>query len=318
MPANLTPQYMDAEKRFKTAASHEEKVAALEEMMSTIPRHKGTEKLQAELKKKMSALRKEGEQQKKSGGRRESFVVEPEGARQLALVGAPNAGKSQLLRAMTHATPEVADYPYTTRIPIPGMMIFENVRLQLVDLPPISPEYTESWVPQIIRNADAVLWVVDLSDDDLLDELEQTSNLLGDAHTNLQAMKVLMVGNKKDAPGAGDRLTIVSEIYRDRFPMTTISAAAASSEEIGQFKRVVYDFLDVVRVYTKAPGKKPDFTDPYVVARGSTVLDVAEKVHRDFVESLKYARIWGEGKVAGIMVPRDFVISEGDVLELHV
>jgi ribosome-interacting GTPase 1 len=79
----------------------------------------------------------------------------------------------------------------------------------------------------------------------------------------------------------------------------------------------VYDFLDVVRVYTKAPGKKPDFADPYVVARGSTVLNVAEKVHRDFVANLKYARIWGEGKADGIMVPRDFVISEGDVLELH-
>src|SRR6185295_8557433 len=157
MPANLTPQYMEAERRFKQAQTVQEKVAALEEMMATIPRHKGTEKLQADLKKKMSALRKEAEQSKRSG-RRESFIVEREGARQLALVGAPNAGKSQLVRALTHATPEVADYPYTTRIPIPGMLIFENVRLQLVDLPTISPEYTESWVQQIIRNADAVLW----------------------------------------------------------------------------------------------------------------------------------------------------------------
>jgi len=317
MPANLTPQYMEAEKRFKQAASHEERVAALEEMMATIPKHKGTEKLQAELKKKMAALRKESEQQKKSG-RRDSFVVEREGARQLALVGSPNSGKSQLLKSVTHATPEVADYPYTTRTPIPGMLIFENVRLQLVDLPPISPEYTESWVPQIIRNADAVLWLVDLADDDVLDKLEQTNRFLADAHTDIQAMKVLMVGNKKDAPDADDRLAIVEEIYRERFPMTTISAAAASSQDIEQFKRLVYDFLNVVRVYTKAPGKKPDFTDPYVVARGSTVLDVAEKVHRDFVESLKYARIWGEGKADGIMVPRDFVIGEGDVLELHV
>jgi small GTP-binding protein len=208
MPANLTPQYMEAEKRFKQALSHDEKVAALEEMMATIPKHKGTEKLQAELKKKMSVLRKEAEQHKK-GGRRESFVVEREGARQLALVGAPNSGKSQLLTSVTHATPEVADYPYTTRIPIPGMMLFENVRLQLIDLPPISPEYTESWVPQIIRNADAVLWLVDLADDDVLDKLEQTKTFLANAHTDLQAMNVLMVGNKKDAPGAADRLAIV-------------------------------------------------------------------------------------------------------------
>jgi uncharacterized protein len=285
-------------------------------MMATIPRHKGTEKLQAELKKKMSVLRKESEQSKK-GGRRESFIVEREGARQLALVGAPNSGKSQLLRAISHATPEVADYPYTTRSPIPGMMIFENVRLQLVDLPPISQEHTESWVPQVIRNADAALWVIDLSDDDVLDRLEETQAFLADAHTSLENMKVLMVGNKKDTQGATEREAIVREVYQDRFPLTTISARAASSEEIEQFKRVVYDFLDVVRVYTRAPGKKPELDDPYVVARGSTVLDVAEKVHRDFVDNLKYARIWGEGKADGIMVPRDFVIGEGDVLELH-
>ena len=235
----------------------------------------------------------------------------------MALVGAPNSGKSQLLRAVSHATPEVADYPYTTRTPIPGMMIFENVRLQLVDLPPISPEYTESWVPQVIRNTDAVLWIADLSDDDVLDRLEETRQFLANAHTDLETMKILMVGNKRDATGAEERAAIVGEIYRDRLPMTTISAAAASVEEIERFKRVVYDFLDVVRVYTKVPGKKPDFADPYVVARGSTVLDVAEKVHREFVDNLKYARIWGEGKADGIMVPRDFVISEGDVLELH-
>ncbi len=317
MPANLTPQYMEAEKRFKHAGSVEEKIAALEEMMATIPKHKGTEKLQADLKKKMSALKKETEQQKKSG-RRDSFVVEREGARQLAMVGAPNSGKSQLVRTLTNATPEVADYPYTTRTPIPGMLVFENIRLQLIDLPPISPEYTEPWVPQLIRNADAVLWIVDLSDDDVLEKLEETNAVLVAARVDLQTMKVLMAGNKMDAPGAGDRLAIVQETYDGRFPFSTISAAMASPKDVAEFKRVVYDFLNVVRVYTKVPGKKPDFSDPYVVARGSTVLDVAEKVHRDFGENLKYARIWGDGKADGIMVPRDFVINEGDVLELHV
>jgi small GTP-binding protein len=311
MPANLTPQYMEAERRFKEAVSVQEKIAAVEEMMATIPRHKGTEKLQAELKKKMSALRKESEAQKKSGSRRDFFVVEREGARQIALAGSPNAGKSQLLRMLTNATPEVADYPYTTRTPIPGMMVFENVRLQLVDLPPISPDYTESWVPQVIRNADATLWIVDLSDDGVLERLEETENWLAEAKVNLQNMKVLMVGTKTDAGGATERAGIVREVYENRFPYVSFSMNADG------FKKIVYDFLDIVRVYTKAPGKKPDFADPYVVPRGSRVVDVAEKVHRDFVENLKYARLWSEGKPDGIMVPRDFVINEGDVLELH-
>jgi hypothetical protein len=317
MPANLTPQYMEAEKRFKHAGSIEEKIAALEEMMATIPRHKGTEKLQADLKKKMSMLCKDLEQEKKGAGRRDSFVVERCGARQLAMVGAPNSGKSQLLRSLTNATPEVAAYPYTTRTPVPGMMIFENVGLQLIDLPAISPEHTESWVVQVIRNADAVLWIVDLSDDGVLEKLDETRGFLANANVNLETMKVLMVGNKKDAPGAAERAAIVREVFGDRCPLVNLSAASATPPELEAFKRVVYDFLDVVRVYTKVPGKKPDFKDPYVVPRGSTVLDVAEKVHRDFVERLKYARVWGEAKHDGIMVPRDFIISEGDVLELH-
>jgi small GTP-binding protein len=318
MPANLTPQYMEAEQRFKRAATVSEKMAALEEMMAVIPKHKGTEKLQADLKKKMSALRKESDQKKSAGGRRDStFVVEREGARQLALTGAPNVGKSRLIRALTHATPEVADYPYTTRAPIPGMMVFENVRLQLVDLPPISAEYTESWTAQIIRNADAVLWVVDLSDDDVLEKLDETRRLLADAKLDLAEKRTLIVGNKSDASGATERETLLKEYIGASFPIATISASVATQDELESFKRIVYDFLGVVRVYTKVPGKKPDFEDPYVVPRGSTVVDVAEKVHRDFVERLKYAKIWGTGKTDGIMVPRDFVIGEGDVLELH-
>ena len=318
MPANLTPQYQDAEKRFKQATSISDKIDALEEMMATIPKHKGTEKLQAELKKKMSGLRKDAEHQKKSGGaRRDTFVVEREGARQLALIGAPNSGKSQLVRSLTHALPEVAEYPYTTRNPIPGMLNFENVRLQLIDLPPISREYTESWVAQVIRNADAALWILDLSDDDVLDRIEETKTWLANAKVDIVKMKTLVVGNKKDAEGAPEREALVREILQNGFPFTTISAASSPPPELEAFKRVVYDFLDVVRVYTKAPGKKADFNDPYVVPRGSTVLEVAQKVHRDFLDHLKYARIWGEGKVDGIMVPRDFVIGEGDVLELH-
>jgi small GTP-binding protein len=307
---------MEAERRFKQATTIQEKIEALEEMMAVMPKHKGTEKLQAELKKKMSTLRKDSEQ-KKSSGHKDMHVVERQGASQLALVGAPNAGKSQLIRALTHATPEVADYPYTTRTPVPGMMIFENVRLQLVDLPPISPEYTESWVAQVIRNADAVMWVVDLSDDDVLERLEETEAFLTSAKVTLNQKKTLMIGNKQDAPGAAERAAIVREMYQARFPMTLVSASAAVPAELEALKRVVYDFLEVVRVYTKVPGKKPDLNDPYVVPRGSTVLDVAEKVHRDFVENLKYARIWGEGRADGIMVPRDFVIADGDILELH-
>ncbi len=316
MPANLTPQYMEAEKRFKQASSVQERISALEEMMATIPRHKGTEKLQAELKKKMSALRKETDQGKKAG-RRDFFVVDREGSRQLALIGAANAGKSQLVRSITNATPEVAEYPFTTRVPIPGMVTFENVRFQLIDLPPVSLEHTESWVAQVVRNADAILWVVDLSDDDVLTKVDETKQWLSNAKVDVRATRTMLVGNKADSPGAIERLGLVQEFCGHEFPITAISAASSPGPELDAFKRIVYDFLGVVRVYTKAPGKKVDFTDPFVVPVGSTVLDVAEHVHRDLAENLKYARVWRQGKPDGVMAGRDFVIDEGDVLELH-
>ena len=77
----------------------------------------------------------------------------------MALVGPPNSGKSQFTTALTHARPEVAAYPFTTRVPIPGMMLFEDIQIQLVDLPPLSREFTEPWLPQVIRGATASVLV---------------------------------------------------------------------------------------------------------------------------------------------------------------
>ncbi len=316
MPANLTPQYLEAEKRFKAAETPKEKVTALQEMMAIIPKHKGTEKLRADLKKKLSALRKESTQ-KKSAVRKDPFHLDRQGARQLALVGAPNAGKSSLLAALTHATPEIADYPFTTRAPIPGMLTFEEVQLQLVDLPPVSADHLESWVPQIIRNADAVLWVVDLSDDAVLDHMETTLEILRTAKIELGARKTLIVGNKAEAGGADDREEILKEVYGDRFEFIRFSSVQDQENHVEDISRRVYEFLDLVRVYTKAPGKKAERRDPFVIARGSTVLDLAGVVHRELAETLKFAKVWSKDKTDGLVVARDFILDDGDIVELH-
>ena len=189
MSANLTPQYMEAERRFKAATTSEEKLAALEEMMATIPRHKGTEKMQAELKRRISKLRTE---QTRKPVSRAGIIhrIDKEGAGQVALVGQPNGGKSMLVRQLTHAMPEVADYPFTTRVPLPGMMKFEDIQIQLVDLPPVHPDFPESWLYQIIRNADAVIQVVDLSDPDILEDLETLLGQLAQAKVHIGAGEV--------------------------------------------------------------------------------------------------------------------------------
>ncbi len=316
MPANLTPQYLEAERHFKEAQTHEEKMAALEEMMAIIPKHKGTEKLRAELKKKLSALRKDSSK-KHSPTRRDPFHVERDGSRQLALMGAPNCGKSSLIGRLTKATPEVADYPYTTRAPIPGMLIYEGVHMQIVDIPPVSAEHMESGVPQVIRNADAILWVVDLSDDDLLDQIETTTAILEERKVDLKQRRVLMIANKDDAAGAADREAILREMYGSDFKIVSFSAIEAGPDRVHALCREVFEFLELIRVYTKAPGKKAERRDPFVLASGSTVLDLAGTIHRDLQKRLKFAKVWGEGKVDGLMAGPDFVLDDGDIVELH-
>jgi ribosome-interacting GTPase 1 len=75
--------------------------------------------------------------------------------------------------------------------------------------------------------------------------------------------------------------------------------------------------LDVIRIYSKKPGKKADTDAPYVVRRGTTVLDAAGIVHKDFAQHLKYARLWRRGALEGQMVSREHVLEDGDILELH-
>ncbi len=325
MPANLTPDYLEAERRFKSAKTTEDKIAALEEMMATIPRHKGTEKMQADLKRRLSKLRAE---QARRPASRIGIIhrVEKEGAGQVAMVGPPNSGKSLLVRRLTHAMPEVADYPFTTRVPLPGMMPFEDVQVQLVDLPPVHPDFPESWLYQIIRNADAALLVVDLSDPDLLEDLETTLGQVANAKVQLDQAELpntpgwlrkrtLLVANKIDASGAPEDLEILRDLYGERFVLTRTSAE--TGEGLETLRQAVFDLLEVIRVYTKAPGKKLERTAPYVLKRGSRLIDLAGHVHQDFLAQLKYARLWREGRFEGQMVNRDHVLEDKDVVELH-
>jgi ribosome-interacting GTPase 1 len=325
MPANLTPDYLEAERRFKSARTTEEKVVAIEGMMATIPRHKGTEKMQADLKRRLSKLR--AEQFRRPASRIDIIHrVEKEGAGQVAMVGPPNSGKSLLVRTLTHATPEVADYPFTTRVPLPGMMPYEDVQIQLVDLPPVHPDFPESWLYQIIRNAHAALLVVDLSDPDLLEDLETTLGPVASAKVRLEQAELrggqgwirkrtLLVANKIDASGAPEDLDVLRDLYGNRFPKNPVSAE--TGEGLEPLRHVVFEVLDVIRVYTKAPGKKLERTAPYILKRGSRLIDLAAQVHQDFIAQLKYARVWREGRFDGQMLNREQLLEDKDVVELH-
>lgn len=313
MPANLTPEYLAAEQEFKQARTPAEKIEALERMLSTVPKHKGTEKLQADIKRRLSQARKES--QKKGATHAVPFyLVEREGAGQVALIGPPNAGKSQLVRALTHARPEVADYPFTTRMPTPGMMSYQNVQIQLVDLPPISREFTESWLPQVIRNAHAGLLVVDPGDPEVLDQIGFIEEVIAERRL---APPKLLVANKADLEGAQENFAALEELYRDRYRCLAVSAL--TGHNLDRFARALFDMLEIVRLYTKAPGKKADLTSPFILRRGQTVLDAARQVHKDFAENLKFARLHSaSGGHDGVMVERTRVVEDEDILEFHI
>ena len=328
MAVNLTPQYLEAEAEYKKAQTAEERLECLRRMWALVPKHKASEKLQAELKTKLSETREEVEKEKKSPKKvGVSYKVPRQGAGQYMVLGGPNAGKSSLLARLTRATPEVAAYPFTTREPQPGMMDWEDVRVQLVDTPPITADYLEGYLSSLVRAADAALLLVDLGDDDgpfaaeaVIEQLARVKTVLdGDGKEgddpSIVHRKTLLVANKIDLPGAADRLEVVRELFGARFPIHVVSLETGTGLE--ELRQAIYEALGVIRVYTKKPGKPADMASPFSLRRGGSVLELAALIHRELPDKLKSARVWGTGVFDGQSVPRDHVLHDKDVVELH-
>lgn len=327
MPANLPPHYHKVQRRYSQAKTPEEKIEILREMLAIMPKHKGTDHLQADVRRRMALHRREAQQTKKVKRSASLDYIEREGEGQVALVGAPNSGKSSILAAVTHAKSEVADYPFTTYRPLPGMMPFEDIQVQLVDLPPIS-EYTESWVFNVVRNVDLTLLVVHLSSEDpgeqvlaVLDMLEGSNILLTgrdperDANQTVISKKTLIVGTRGDEERSAAGIEVLQELYGEEFRIIRVSTTLG--EGLEEMRREIFLALNILRIYTKVPGKEPDMESPYVLPVGSTVLDVVTAIHRDMEDTLKFARIWGSEKYDGQQVQRDYRVKDRDIIEIH-
>lgn len=325
MPANLTPVYHAAEERFRQAKTKEEKIAALEEMLAVIPKHKGTDHMQADIKHRIAKLREDEEK----GGSKTSdpFLIPKEGAGQVVLMGFPNTGKSALVGALTRARVTVAEFPFSTAMPVSGMMSFGDILIQLVDLPPVTAEEMPKGMAGTLRLADLVVITIDGGSDDCLDEWQGSLNLLnerrilvipGEAEgpSTKSPADFLLLMTKFDTLGAGERLALLQEMLPPGWLPVTVSVN--DPESLARLRKTIFDRLQIIRVYSKIPGKDADMSNPFVLKTGQTVLDMAAKVHRDFPEKLKHARVWGSAKFAGQSVEKDFPLADGDIVELHV
>ncbi len=332
MPANLTPQYHKAEAAYRQAQTPQEELDCLQVMLREIPKHKGTDKLQADLKAKIAKLKAEVQKavsQPVSG--RAATKIPRQGAGRIVMIGAPNVGKSSLLAALTRAQPEIAPYPFTTQSPLPGMMLFEDCPFQLIDLPPVTPDFMDPSTIGLVRGADLVFWVIDLGSDSVL---EDTQAVLArfDGKTRLAAESYLdeedlgvsytatfLVLNKCDSAGAAERLEMLDEFVLSESKMERFRVSATEGTGLDDLRRRVFEMLEIVRVYTKHPKQKePDMTKPFTIRRGQSLVEVAECVHRDMAATLKGARVWGKAVHDGTTVKPDYTPLDGDIVELHV
>jgi hypothetical protein len=327
MPANLTPDYYAAEERYKAARTNAEKIAGLEDMLSVIPKHKGTDKLQADLKRRIASLKKEGDKKQAVSRGDPAYRIPREGAGQVIVCGPANTGKSSLVAALTNARPAIERYPGSTVRPLPGMMPFENIQIQLVDTPPLDMGYVEPECIELFRRIDLVCIVADITAD-AAGQVEQTASFLaghriadpgrrgGFDGARVWEVPFLVFVNKHD-----DRRTDEDvEIFRDLTAgaWRAEAGSALTGLNLDALKRAVFDSLGIIRVFAKPRGREPDMTAPFVLKKGGTIQDFAAKVHKDFVDHLKTARIWGDGVFDGQMAPRDFVLRDGHVVELQV
>ena len=330
MAVNLTPQYHRAQEEYRRAQTLEDELRWLEVMWKELPKHKASEKVQSDLKQKISRAKADLETQRTKKAAPVGVSIPRQGAGTAILIGGPNAGKSRLLAAVTRATPEVAPYPFTTRTPLPGMMPWEDVMVQLLDTPPITADMCEPYMLNLIRGADVAVLLVDLGDDDGIEQVQAVLHRLQPGKTRLARdtkldeddvgiayTRTLLVPNKLDLPDAPTRLELLHELCPldfDEFPIS-----AETGVGLDALKTAIYQSLDVIRVYSKLPrAKTADFERPFTLPRGSTVIDLAEAIHRDFVEGFKFAKVWGTGVHDGTQVRGDHVLHDRDIVEVHV
>ncbi len=326
MPANLPPQYYEAEEEYRSASTPEEKIAALNEMLAIMPKHKGTEKLQADLKKRISKLKEEKDKKSEGKSTYNPYKIDPEGAGQLILLGYPNTGKSSLLGALSNAKVTVANYPFSTSLPVAGMVPYENIQIQVIDTPPLVPEDVPGPMISAIQRADLPVVMISLASSKCLEQLDGTleflksKRIVREPEDIPEGVKVftqediIFIATGIDHPEAEDNLDVIKEFYPEiEFELVSVP----ENTGLKRLPELFFNQLGVIRIYSKAPGQEPDQDSPFVMPAGTTLIEFARAVHKDFAENLKKACVWGSSRFPGQPVAQDFILEDEDIVELH-
>ncbi len=288
MPVNAGPKYFLAEKKYLAARTKEEKIAALQEMITALPKHKGSEHLLAQLKKRLANLK--SEKYSKSSAK-PKFSIKKEGAAQVCIIGLTQAGKSTLINSLTNANAEVGDHPFTTKNPIVGMMDYGDLQIQLIEIPSMfDPEHIG-----LLHTSDLIIVLVDSTAENK--EMEDILKILRE--NNLISKKIIFVHNK-------------SKSHTSKL----IAIDAKSRIGLEKLKEGIWNALNLIRVYTKSPRKQKDFP-AIALKQGSTVKDVAKHIHKDFLKTFKFARVFNDSKFSGQKVGLDYILNDLDVVEIH-
>ena len=328
MPTNLPPDYYNLERQFREAGAVEEKIALLQEMYSVVPKHKGTDHLRADIRKRLAKLNDEAQSHKAAGKHDSAFHIPRAGAGQVVVIGPASTGKSALISALSGKVPDEESPPHPTFEPTPLMMPFENIQVQLIDTPPLNRDYVEPRLKDLIRGAELALLVVDLHQDPI-EQLMDSIHLLEAFHIaplqrreryskseNFSFLPFLVSVNKCDDNQDEELYTIFCELMDEKWPCTPVSAQTGHNLE--RLKKEIVSNLDIIRVYTKVPSKEADHGAPFVMKTGSTLEDLAGRIHKDFLEKMRFARVWGKAVHDGQMVQRNYVLQDGDIVEIHI
>ncbi len=366
-----------------------EKIRLMREFLSLVPKHKGTSRLVANVKRRIAELERELERSKarrRGGGF--GFAIAKEGAGQIVILGPPNVGKSALLASVTNAKPEISPLPFTTRKPTPGMFQYEDIQFQLVEAPAIVEGAAEGRMGgtqtlSLARNADGLILMVDLSDNPvkqfavLSSELEKAGVLIEkpegevevirrgygigiqivgggtlvdctyeDVRRLLKSFRItsalirisgkvslsdiedslfsnniykptIIIANKADSPNTEANTRMLKEALEGR-SLTLLVASCLKNRGLRDLGRSIFQMLEVIRVYTKEPLSKKPSGKPLVVKKGTSVIEIAKRLHSEMYRSFKYARIWGpSAKYPGEKVGSSHILMDGDIVEIH-